>query len=68
LGAYLREAADRGDVTAIGWGLGMLVLAIVVLDQCVWRPLLAWSVRFTLEMVACGERPSSWFYRGLRSS
>ena len=68
LGAYLREAADRGDVTAIGWGIGMLVLVIVILDQCVWRPLLVWSVRFKLEMVAGGERPSSWFYRVLRSS
>ena len=38
LGAYLREAADRGGVTAIGWGIGMLVLVIVILDQCVSAP------------------------------
>ena len=52
LGASLRAAADRGDIAAIVWGLGVLVAVVVVLDQLVWRPLLAWSNRFKLEMVA----------------
>jgi len=67
LGAYLREAADRSDMAAIAWGIGTLVLIIVILDQCVWRPLLAWSMRFKLEMVG-SERPASWFYSALRHS
>jgi NitT/TauT family transport system permease protein len=62
LGAYLQEAANRGDVSAIAWGLGTLIAVIVVLDQLVWRPLLAWSGRFKLETVAGAEAPSSWFY------
>src|SRR5262245_47570848 len=68
LGAYLQEAANRGDIAAIAWGLGALVSVIVVLDQLVWRPLLAWSSRFKLEMVAGTEVPSSWFYSVLRHS
>ena len=68
LGAYLQEAANRGDIAAIAWGLGALVSVIVVLDQLVWRPLLAWSNRFKLEMVAGAEAPSSWFYSVLRHS
>ena len=68
LGAYLQEAANRGDITAIAWGLGTLVSVIVVLDQLVWRPLLAWSSRFKLEMVAGAEAPSSWFYSVLGHS
>jgi NitT/TauT family transport system permease protein len=68
LGAYLQEAASRGDMAAIAWGLGTLVSVIVVLDQLVWRPLLAWSTRFKLEMVAGAEAPSSWFYSVLRHS
>ena len=68
LGAYLQEAANRGDVAAIAWGLGTLVSVIVVLDQLVWRPLLAWSSRFKLEMVAGAEVPSSWFYSVLHHS
>ncbi len=68
LGAYLQEAANRGDIAAIAWGLGTLVSVIVILDQLVWRPLLAWSSRFKLEMVAGAEAPSSWFYSVLGHS
>ncbi len=62
LGAYLHEAAQQGDLTAIGWGLGVLILTIVLLDQLIWRPLIAWSDRFKLELVESDEPPSSWFY------
>jgi NitT/TauT family transport system permease protein len=68
LGAYLQEAANRGDMAAIAWGLGTLVLLIVGLDQLVWRPLLAWSDRFKLEMVESEMPPTSWFYDALRDS
>lgn len=49
LGAYLKEAATQGNVTAMMWGLATLVLVIVTLDQLVWRPLSAWAERFKLE-------------------
>jgi NitT/TauT family transport system permease protein len=68
LGAYLQEAANHGDMAAIAWGIGTLVLLIVGLDQLVWRPLLAWSDRFKLEMVESEMPPTSWFYDALRSS
>ncbi len=62
LGAYLHHAADQSDYGAIAWGIGALVLVIVLLDQLVWRPLLAWSDRFSLEMVENDNPPTSWFY------
>jgi len=68
LGAYLQEAANRGSFEAIAWGLGTLILIIVTLDQLVWRPLLAWSERFTISMVESATPPTSWFYNALRSS
>jgi NitT/TauT family transport system permease protein len=68
LGSYLQEAAQRGDVRAILWGVGALVAVIVILDQLAWRPLIAWSHRFTLEMTEREEPPTSWFYDVLRSS
>ena len=55
-------------MSAIAWGIGTLVGVIVALDQFIWRPLLAWSQRFKLEMVAGAEPPSSWFYQVLRHS
>jgi NitT/TauT family transport system permease protein len=68
LGAYLRAAADHGDLHAIVWGVGALMGVIVALDQLLWRPLLAWSVRFKLEMVTSEAPPTSWCYAVLRSS
>jgi len=68
LGAYLHEAANQGNITAILWGIGTLMLVIVALDQLLWRPLLAWSDRFKLEMVEAEKAPTSWFYDALLSS
>ena len=69
LGAYLQEAANQGDAGAILRGMGALVLVIVLLDQLVWRPLLAWADRFKLEMVEGEEgAPTSWFLTALREA
>ncbi|MDH7475243.1 MAG: ABC transporter permease subunit [Anaerolineae bacterium] len=68
LGAYLQEAANQGDLPAILYGLGALILVIVALDQLVWRPLLAWADRFKLETVESENPPTSWFYDLLRDS
>lgn len=68
LGAYLHEAANQGNLNAILWGLAALILTIIALDQFVWRPLLAWSDRFKLEMVESDQPPTSWFYTLLHNS
>ncbi len=62
LGAYLHEAANQGNILAIFWGVLALILTILVLDQLVWRPLMAWTERFKLEMVENDHPPTSWFY------
>jgi NitT/TauT family transport system permease protein len=62
LGAYLQAAAFQGNLTAIAWGLGTLICVIVIMDQWIWRPLLAWADRFKIEMVEGDNPPTSWFY------
>ncbi|MBE2201738.1 MAG: ABC transporter permease subunit [Anaerolinea sp.] len=62
LGAFLHEAAEQNNFTAIAWGIGALILVIVLLDQLAWRPLLAWADRFKVAMVDDAEPPTSWFY------
>jgi len=68
LGAYLQEAATQGNLPAILYGLGALIMVIVALDQLLWRPLLAWADRFKLETVESDNPPTSWFYNLLRSA
>jgi len=62
LGAYLQAAAFQGNLNAIAWGLGTLVLVIIIMDQWIWRPLLAWADRFKIEMLENENPPTSWFY------
>ncbi len=68
LGAYLYEAVNQEDYSAIARGIATLVLVIVLLDQLVWRPLLAWADRFKLEMTESDRPPTSWFYNVLRAA
>ncbi|MGQ9516243.1 MAG: ABC transporter permease [Anaerolineae bacterium] len=68
LGAYLQEAANQGNIPAILWGVGALVLVIVLLDQLIWSPLLVWADKFKLETIESDFPPRSWFYDLLQNS
>jgi NitT/TauT family transport system permease protein len=68
LGSYLQTAANEGNVTALCWGLVALVAVIVLLDQLVWRPLLAYAERFKLEMITSEMPARSWAYETLHHS
>ena len=68
LGAYLREAASQQNFAAIAWGVGTLILTVILLDQLVWRPLMAWTDRFKVEMVESDNPPTSWFYDLMHNS
>jgi NitT/TauT family transport system permease protein len=61
LGSYLKTAAAQGDIVAVIAGTATLILIIVLLDQFIWRPLLAWAEKFKIEMLEGGTEPTSWF-------
>ena len=60
LGSYLQTAASAGDTTSILWGVATMVLLIVLLDQFVWRPVIAWAEKFKVEQVESTDAPKSW--------
>ncbi|WP_239651857.1 hypothetical protein [Neosynechococcus sphagnicola] len=68
LGSFLAAAASRGDFGAIGWGLGVLITVIVLLDLLVWRPLIAWAEKFKYESVEAQSSPHSAILDFLRRS
>jgi NitT/TauT family transport system permease protein len=59
LGSYLQTAASSMDMHALLWGLFVLVLIIVVTDQLIWRPLIAWSDKFKFEQTESATRVTS---------
>jgi NitT/TauT family transport system permease protein len=59
LGSYLQTAANAGDMRAIAWGLLVMVAVIVLMDQVIWRPIIAWSEKFKFEQVEASQVPRS---------
>jgi NitT/TauT family transport system permease protein len=68
LGSYLQTAASNGDFVAVTWGLLTMVLIIVLADQVLWRPLIAWSDKFKFENVESSDRVTSPVLDALRNS
>ena len=60
LGSYLQTAASAGDTPSILWGIATMVAVIVLLDQFVWRPVIAWAEKFKVEQVESVDAPRSW--------
>jgi NitT/TauT family transport system permease protein len=59
LGSYLQTAADARNTGAILWGLTVMILVIVLMDQLIWRPIIAWAEKFKLEQVEAAQTPGS---------
>jgi NitT/TauT family transport system permease protein len=68
LGSYLQTASSAGDTHAILLGLGAMISVIVILDQIVWRPVIAWAQKFKFEQVESSEAPHSPILDFLQSS
>jgi NitT/TauT family transport system permease protein len=60
LGSYLQTAASAGDTQSILWGVGTMIAVIVLLDQFIWRPVIAWAEKFKVEQVESTDAPRSW--------
>jgi NitT/TauT family transport system permease protein len=68
LGSYLQTAASNGDTRSILWGVATMVAVIVLLDQFVWRPVIAWAEKFKVEQVESTDAPRSWVLNLFRHS
>ena len=68
LGSYLQTAANAGDTRAIVWGLTAMIVVVVLIDQLVWRPVIAWSEKFKFEQVEGHQTPRSPVLDFLRRS
>ena len=68
LGSYLQTAASAGDTRSILWGVGTMIAVIVLLDQLIWRPVIAWAEKFKVEQVESTDAPHSWVLDLIRHS
>jgi NitT/TauT family transport system permease protein len=68
LGSYLQTAANANNMRASIWGVVTMVGVIVLMDQLIWRPIIAWAEKFKFEQVEAIEAPQSPVLDFLRRS
>jgi NitT/TauT family transport system permease protein len=68
LGSYLQTAAANGDTMATIYGILTMILIVILTDQLLWRPLIAWSDKFKFENVESEHRITSPMLHLLRNS
>lgn len=62
VGSWLALAIAREDFRSIGLAVVAMGIVILLYDQLVFRPVVAWADRFRFEQTASAERPQSWAY------
>jgi NitT/TauT family transport system permease protein len=68
VGSYIALAIEKQDMGAVMWAIGTMLVVILIYDQVLFRPLVAWADRFRFEQEAGGVPPHSWVLDILRQS
>jgi NitT/TauT family transport system permease protein len=60
IGSYIALAIEQRNLTAIGWAILAMLVVILLYDQLIFRPLVAWVDRLRFEQDPSGRVPRSW--------
>ncbi len=68
IGSYVARAIAEENLGAIVAAIVAMAVMIVLVDQLVWRPLIAWAQRFRNEQTEAKDVPTSWVLNLFRAS
>jgi NitT/TauT family transport system permease protein len=68
VGSYIALAIEHRDLMAVLYAILTMLIVILVYDQVLFRPLVAWADRFRFEQEAGDLPPDSWVLDVLRRS
>jgi NitT/TauT family transport system permease protein len=68
VGSYVARAIEKRDLGAVGWAILAMTIAILLYDQLLFRPMVAWADKFRFEQSAAQIVPKSWVLDLLRRS
>ncbi len=68
IGSYIAQAIVEKNLHAIFWAIGTMLVVILIYDQLLFRPLVAWADRFRFDNEESEEQPESWLLDVLRRS
>jgi NitT/TauT family transport system permease protein len=60
VGSYVALAIQKRDLPAIGYAILTMLCVIIVYDQLLFRPVVAWADKFRFEQTASSSAPTSW--------
>jgi NitT/TauT family transport system permease protein len=60
VGSYIAKANDAGDWSAIGAAVLTMGIVILLYDQLLFRPIVAWAAKFRVELSVSQDVESSW--------
>ncbi|WP_158747188.1 ABC transporter permease subunit [Acidisphaera sp. L21] len=66
IGSYVAQALEERDIAAVFYAIGAMLVVILLYDQLLFRPLVAWSAKFRFEMTASAEAEDPWVLKLLR--
>ena len=70
IGSYVALAIEQRNLAAVGWAILAMTITILIYDQLLFRPLVAWADKFRFEQTAPQSVPRSWvldLFRGAGS-
>src|SRR5205814_5479841 len=68
VGSYISPPTEQRDLAAVCWAIGTMLVVILIYDQVLFRPLMAWADRFRFEQEPGVPPPRSWVFDVLRRS
>src|SRR5450631_4859211 len=68
VGSYIALAIEHKDLRAIGWAIATMLIVILLYDQLLFRPLVAWVDRFRVAQEPGVKVPDSWALTMMRRS
>lgn len=68
VGSYIALAIEQRNLAAIGWAIATMLIVILIYDQLLFRPLVAWADRFRIEQEPGRRAPKSWALTMMRRS
>jgi NitT/TauT family transport system permease protein len=60
IGSYVAQAIQGKNLSAIGWALLTMLIVILLYDQLLFRPLVAWAEKFKFELTESQDAAESW--------
>ncbi|MDR3414906.1 MAG: ABC transporter permease subunit [Nevskia sp.] len=68
IGSYVATAIADKNLGAIGWAIAAMLIVILLYDQLLFRPLIAWGEKFRADNEPGQVQPESWVLRMLQRS